>query len=134
MKILASTLMAAALLGGCGAMSSHSMKSDMMTMASDMPTRAPDGRLIGPNGNTLYVFAKDGSSMSNCYGQCAAMWPPLSVASSAKPLGEYTVVQRTDGAKQWAYKGQPLYYFAKDQKSGEMMGDGMGGHWKVARP
>lgn len=134
MKLLVPTLMTAALLGGCGAMSSHSMKSDSMKMASDMPTRSADGKLIGPNGNTLYVSAKDGNGMSNCYEQCAAMWPPLSVANTAKPMGEYTIVMRTDGVKQWAYKGQPLYYFAKDSKSGEMMGDGMGGNWKTVRP
>lgn len=134
MKLLASTLIAAALLGGCGALSSHSMKSDAMPMAADMPTRAADGHLIGPNGNTLYVFAKDAGGMSNCYGECAAMWPPLGVSNGARPLGDYTIVSRTDGGKQWAYKGQPLHYFAKDRRSGEMMGDGMGGNWKVVRP
>lgn len=134
MKLLASTLISVALLGGCSAMSSHSMHPEMMAMASDMPTRSANGQLIGPNGNTLYVSAKDGNGMSNCYDKCAAMWPPLGVASTAMPVADYTIVTRTDGTKQWAYQGQPLYYFAKDQKSGEMMGDGMGGNWKTVRP
>ena len=60
MKLLAPTLLAAALLGGCSMMPSHSSM-----MASDMPTRAADGRLIGPTGNTLYVFSKDSPGMSN---------------------------------------------------------------------
>ncbi|MCB1979336.1 MAG: ATP-binding protein [Burkholderiaceae bacterium] len=129
MKLLAPALLAAALLSGCSMMPSHSGK-----MASDMPTRAADGRLIGPTGHTLYVFAKDSPGMSNCNAQCAANWPPLGVASTAKPMGEYTIITRADGSKQWAYRGQPLYYFVKDQKSGDMVGDGVAGNWKVIRP
>ncbi len=129
MKLLAPTLLAAALLGGCSMMPPHSSM-----MASDMPTRAADGRLIGPTGNTLYVFSKDGPGMSNCNAQCAANWPPLPVASTAKPMGDYSIVTRADGSQQWAYRGQPLYYFVKGQKSGDMVGDGVGGSWKIVRP
>lgn len=129
MKLLASTVMAVAFLGGCSMMPSHSTK-----MASDMPTRAADGRLIGPSGNTLYVFAKDTNGMSNCNDKCADNWPPLTVANAAKPMGDYTVVTRSNGTKQWAYRGQPLYYFAKDKGASDMVGDGMGGNWKIVKP
>ena len=45
-----------------------------------------------------------------------------------------SAVTRDDGSKQWAYKGAPLYYWAKDTKAGDRTGDGVGGVWKVARP
>ena len=99
-------------------------------------TQAADGTLIGPDGRTLYVFAKDvaGSGKSTCVDACAANWPPLGVAATAVPLGDYTIITRADGSKQWAFKGMPLYYYAKDTKSGDRLGDGVGGNWKIAKP
>jgi predicted lipoprotein with Yx(FWY)xxD motif len=52
----------------------------------------------------------------------------------AKPYGEYTIISRDDGKKQYAYKGKPLYYWVKDQKPGDKTGDGfMNGAWHAAR-
>ena len=28
----------------------------------------------------------------------------------------------------------PLYYYVKDTKAGDKLGDGVGGIWKIARP
>ena len=146
MKILATVLMTSALLAGCSmpgtqrnnatvGNNSEAKRSTQQQDAPDMPTRAADGRLIGPNGNTVYTFGKDTSGMSNCNGQCATNWPPLAVAPNAKAMGDYSIVTRSDGTRQWAYKGQPLYYFVKDTKPSDMMGDGvMEGNWKVVRP
>lgn len=145
MKILATVLMTSALLAGCsmpGTQRNNAVqgdqsqaKSTVQPAASDMPTRAADGRLIGSTGNTLYTFGKDTNGMSNCNGQCAANWPPLAVEANAKAMGDYTIITRSDGMRQWAYKGQPLYYFVKDTKPSDMSGDGvMEGNWKVVRP
>jgi predicted lipoprotein with Yx(FWY)xxD motif len=49
-------------------------------------------------------------------------------------MGAYTIVVRDDGKRQWAYKGWPLYYWAKDTKAGDKTGDGFNNVWKVARP
>ena len=127
MKLLSASILAAALLAGCASMSSK---------APDAPTRTADGVLIGPTGMTLYTFDRDaaGSGKSACNGPCATNWPPLMVADNAKPIGAYTIVMRDDGKKQWAYKGSPLYYWAKDTKTGDKTGDGVNNVWKVARP
>ncbi|WP_313073952.1 ATP-binding protein [Melaminivora sp.] len=131
MKAFATALMTTALLAGC-ASGPFSHGSD--ARGPDMPTRAADGRLIGPNGNTLYVYGQDRDGASSCYDQCATNWPPLTVAPTARPMGDYTIITRSDGTRQWAYKGQPLYYFVRDTKPGDMAGHGMGGHWKTVRP
>lgn len=104
--------------------------------APDTPTRTVDGVLIGPSGNTLYTFGRDtaNSGKSACNGNCATNWPPLMAPANASPKGGYTVITRDDGAKQWAYNGWPLYYWAKDSKPGDRTGDGVGGVWKLARP
>jgi predicted lipoprotein with Yx(FWY)xxD motif len=52
----------------------------------------------------------------------------------AKATGEFTVIVRDDGKKQWAFKGKPLYYWAKDTKPGDKTGDGFNKVWQVAKP
>ena len=127
LPILAIAL-SATLLAGCSVFSSGPQAST--------PTRAADGTLIGPDGRTLYVFGKDvvGSGASACYSQCATNWPPLPVAPSAQPMGDYSIIARTDNTRQWAYKGQPLYYWVKDTKAGDKTGDGVNSVWHVAKP
>lgn len=91
--------------------------------------------LVDAAGMTLYTFAKDSAETSACNGPCAANWPPLMAGSDAMPMGEWSVITRDDGSKQWAYKGQPLYTWVKDQKPGDITGDGfLEGAWHVAQP
>jgi predicted lipoprotein with Yx(FWY)xxD motif len=134
MKLLSASILAAALLAGCGSYSP--MSGSTSSMMADTPTRTADGVLVGPNGMTLYTFSRDtmGSGKSMCNGPCIANWPALTAPAMAKPMGDYSIVTRDDGTKQWAYKGAPLYYWAKDMKAGDRTGDGVGGNWKVARP
>lgn len=116
-------LACAALLAACASM-------------APVPATVADGVFVGPNGMTLYTFDRDalGSGKSVCNGQCAALWPPLMVSASAAPTGDWTIVVRDDGSRQWAYKGKPVYYWVKDTKPGERTGDGFNNVWRLARP
>ena len=105
--------------------------------SAQAPATAMNGVLVGPGQMTLYVFDKDaaGSGKSVCNGPCAANWPPLMAPASAGPIGEWSVATRDDGVRQWAYKGRPLYFWAKDAKPGDKTGDGfLNNAWHVARP
>ena len=86
------------------------------------------------NGMTLYTYKKDEKGESYCYDKCATNWPPYLGDASAKAEGDYTLVDRKDGKKQWALKGMPLYFFVKDAKKGDATGDGVGKVWDAARP
>ena len=88
--------------------------------------------LTDANGMTLYTYDKDMVGVSNCYDECATNWPPLPATAGAEADGYFTVVDRTDGTKMWAYKGRPLYLWGKDTKAGDMTGEGVGGTWHVA--
>ena len=90
--------------------------------------------LVDAKGMTLYIFDRDATGKSNCDGACATKWPPLKAAADAKPSGDWTVVTRDDGGKQWAYKGKPLYLFAKDTRPGDVAGDGVNSVWHIAAP
>jgi len=102
--------------------------------APPSPARAQDGALVGANGMTLYTFDKDSAGKSACMGPCAANWPPLMAAADAKAGGDWSVITRDDGSRQWAYKNKPLYYWTKDQKPGDRTGDGFNKVWHLATP
>ncbi len=88
---------------------------------------------VSPQGKTLYTFAKDQAGVSNCNGACATKWPPLIASGNIKPLKNLSVITRTDGSKQWAYKGAALYTWFKDKKIGEVSGHGVKNVWFAAR-
>lgn len=87
--------------------------------------------LTDAKGMTLYTFEKDSEGKSACNGPCATNWPVLKAEASDAAGEGYTVIARDDGSKQWAYKGKPLYTFTKDQKPGDVTGDGFLG-WRLA--
>jgi predicted lipoprotein with Yx(FWY)xxD motif len=123
-------LLAAAVIGvtGCSTM-------DSMMGAPPAPTKVMDGVLTNSAGMTLYTFDKDtaGGGKSVCNGPCAASWPPLLAAADAKARGDFSIITRDDGTKQWAYKGKPLYLWVKDSKPGDRTGDGFNNAWRLAR-
>ncbi len=91
--------------------------------------------LTDAKGMTLYTFAKDADGKSACNGPCATNWPPLKAGTDAKAMGDWSVITRDDGSKQWAYKGKPLYAWVKDTKPGDITGDGfLNGAWSLAKP
>ena len=55
--------------------------------------------------------------------------PALALAKDA-----WSVVTRDDSAKQWAYKGKPLYRSSMDVKPGEANGAGQAWHAAVLQP
>ncbi len=98
--------------------------------------KVADGVLVGPNGMTLYTFDKDvaNSGKSVCNGPCASNWPPLMAAASDSASGDYSIITRDDGVRQWAVKGKPVYFWAKDSKPGDKTGDGFNKVWQTAKP
>src|SRR3954471_7533543 len=106
---LAAPLAGAVLIAACASM-----------MAKPTPAQVADGVFVGPNGMTLYTFDRDvmGSGKSVCNGPCATSWPPLMASSTDAGNGEWTVVTRDDGSRQWAFRGKPVYYWARDAKAG----------------
>jgi predicted lipoprotein with Yx(FWY)xxD motif len=101
--------------------------------AQDAPAKKMGGMMTNNAGMTLYTFDKDSGGKSACNGPCTGNWPPLMAGSDAKAMGDWSVITRDDGSKQWAYKGKPLYLWSKDQKPGDMTGDGFNGSWHVVK-
>jgi predicted lipoprotein with Yx(FWY)xxD motif len=95
--------------------------------------------LVDGNGRALYLFTRDGTPRSHCYGACAGNWPPFLTAgkpragtgAQADLLG---IVRRRDGSTQVAYRGHPLYYYVGDRHPGQVLCQDVeefGGRWYV---
>jgi predicted lipoprotein with Yx(FWY)xxD motif len=98
--------------------------------------------LVDSTGRTLYLFKGDVGTRSKCFGACAIAWPPLrtggkpAVRSGARAALVGTT-KRSDGARQVTYNGHPLYLFIKDDKPGDVTGQGVtafGATWFAVSP
>ncbi len=167
LALAASATVAAALLAGCGSSSSSSSSSTAASTAASTPAQtqstaastsaaaaAPGvavatkqsklGTILaaGPKHLTVYMFEADKGTSSACSGACAKAWPPVTTASDPTVSGsalsaDLGTTMRSDGTKQVTYKGHPLYFFEKDEDSGDAYGQGskaFGAGWYVLKP
>jgi predicted lipoprotein with Yx(FWY)xxD motif len=104
-----------------------------VALAQQAPGKMAGGMMTDSGGMTLYTFDKDTGGKSACNGPCAANWPPLTAGGDAKASGDWAIIARDDGSKQWAFKGKPLYHWSKDKKPGDMTGDGFNGVWHAVK-
>ena len=89
--------------------------------------------LAGSNGAALYTYGADTTGVSNCTGSCLYSWPIYAATSSSASMpANVTVITRSDGGSQYAYKGMPLYTFSSDS-SGKVTGDNVA-NFHVAKP
>jgi len=123
-RVLGPAIIVAAAVGG-------------FAIAQTMPAsvKVTSGILTDAKGMTLYTWDKDKeANKSACEGNCIMNWPALTAGAADKDVGDWKVITRSDGSKQLAYKGKPLYYFAMDKAPGDQVGEGKGMVWHVAKP
>ncbi len=81
--------------------------------------------LTRDDGHTLYVHnSADEISEPD--------WKPVVAPLLVEPTGDFSVIDREDGIRQWAYKGEALYKYARDLAPGYANGIDEGGEWSVA--
>jgi predicted lipoprotein with Yx(FWY)xxD motif len=145
---IAATALIAATCAGTGvASAAGSAGSSVRTVSSPstgssstaLKTRKINGVTVLTNakGFTLYWFAPDTATKSNCNGSCAAIWPPVQGPATAGPgvTGKLGSIKRSDGSIQATYNGHPLYTYVADTAPGQARGNGLnvnGGLWHEA--
>jgi predicted lipoprotein with Yx(FWY)xxD motif len=92
--------------------------------------------ITNAKGLTLYAFAPDTATKSNCNGSCTKFWPPLAgpVTAGSGVTGKIGTIKRSNGATQATYNGHPLYTYIGDSKPGQDTGNNLnlsGGFWHV---
>jgi predicted lipoprotein with Yx(FWY)xxD motif len=94
--------------------------------------------LVDSDRMTLYTLTNGGQAIA-CTGQCATLWPPLTVTAGSQPKVAKGVkaIGTTSTGNQVTSGGLPLYRYSGDSKSGQANGDGLttfGGVWHVVSP
>ncbi len=99
--------------------------------------------LVNAEGHTLYTFAPDQHSKVTCVSSCAAVWPPLKLASGETATGAQLKASLLgsdpdpEGGSVTTYAGWPLYTYAADSAAGQDNGQALeanGGLWYVIAP
>lgn len=108
---------------------------DLMTASSSAGNIVVDGK-----GMSVYFFTEDvkDSGTSACTDACLTAWPPVTTTADTPKVegvtGTVGTITTPDGAKQVTLNGLPLYYFAKDTKAGDILGQGVNDVWYLADP
>ncbi|WP_046366966.1 COG4315 family predicted lipoprotein [Flavihumibacter petaseus] len=154
MKILSTFRFLTATLAIAGALNSCSSDSDPYVPPTpvtevQLTSNATLGSILtDKDGRTLYYFANDDSTVNHCTGGCEALWPVFNVDNLAAEnlgtgltLGDFSQITTSTSAKQLAYKGRPLYYYAPvnngtntPEPAGAIGGDNFNGIWFAAKP
>ncbi|TNB69566.1 hypothetical protein FHJ30_18465 [Arthrobacter sp. BB-1] len=96
--------------------------------------------VVDAKGMSVYFFTKDvkDSGTSACTDACLAAWPPVTTTaerpSADGVTGTLGTIATPDGKKQVTLEGLPLYYYAKDTKPGDILGQGVNNVWYLAAP
>jgi predicted lipoprotein with Yx(FWY)xxD motif len=105
---------------------------DLMVKSTTLGNILTDGY-----GKTLYFFSKEVAGTSLCESGCTTSWPIFSVDNLRLDAGltatDFASITRSDGKKQVAYKGWPLYYFSGDVAAGDVKGENMNNVWTAAK-
>jgi predicted lipoprotein with Yx(FWY)xxD motif len=97
------------------------------------PAFFANGVLVSPTGMTLYTYNQDPQGASTCVGPCAQTWTPFVPATADTPFGDFTILARDGGGRQWAYKGKPVYLYRLDRVMGDTAGDKRDNAWHAVR-
>ena len=141
-------ILALAAAGGGGGDSSSS--SAPAATATSSSTTAPTSAGGSGGAATIDVadnpdlgqILADGDGTSNCSGECATEWPPVTTSGSAK-AGDgadqslISTIKRDDGSTQVTYDGHPLYLYAGDTDPRDTSGNGLelyGAEWYAITP
>ena len=116
------------------ASSSTSTTSATGTIVQTKTSSSAGQYLADENGSALYTYNSDTNGVSNCNGACLIGWPVYAPSDPAPTVlpANVTIITRSDGTPQYAYKGMPLYTFSGDL-NGNVAGDGVS-NFAVARP
>jgi len=87
---------------------------------------------VNHGGYTLYELRGTQSEAQQCVLSSCKNWRPVVAPQLAGPVGDFSVVDRTDGIRQWAYKNRLLYTYVEDRAPGYANGVGVDKRWSIA--
>jgi predicted lipoprotein with Yx(FWY)xxD motif len=158
LRISFSVLAVAAALAGCGGnpgSTGHTTGAPAASATAPAPgvsttaaagvelktaTSAAGPIVVDKDGKSVYFFTKDlkDSPTSACKDACAAAWPAVTTSSDVPAVegiaGTVGTITTAGGTRQITINGMPIYYYAKDAKAGDILGEGINNVWYLVSP
>jgi len=86
------------------------------------------GRLLTTDKTySVYAYDQDTPTASMCDADCARTWNPAIAPALAQARGEWSIIERSPGVRQWAFRQQPLYTYVLDQRTWSLEGSDVPG-------
>ena len=81
------------------------------------------GRMLTTDKNeAVYAYGGDTATATNCHNACLVNWSPVVAPAIARARGEWSLIERSPGIRQWVFRGQPLYTHVLDTGSWSQQG------------
>ena len=87
--------------------------------------------LVNHEAFSVYSWDKDGPNKSNCDFACLQEWKPVLAPETGQPQGEWSIIERSQGIKQWAFRKNPLYTHIADTRTRSLVGSDVSGWHNV---
>jgi predicted lipoprotein with Yx(FWY)xxD motif len=86
------------------------------------------GRLLTTDKNSsVYTFDADTANASMCDAACRRTWKPVIAPAIVRARGEWSILERSPGVRQWVFRGKPLYTNELDERSWSLEGSDVPG-------
>ncbi|NNU16146.1 hypothetical protein HK107_07410 [Parvularcula sp. ZS-1/3] len=102
-------------------------------------TTAHGGLVMTRDARSVYILNGESEGQIRCTGDCLDSWQPLTAPALARGDGLFSLVERSPGVRQWAFRGQPLYTYSLDSGEDWMVGSDVSGWsnvylWETPEP
>jgi predicted lipoprotein with Yx(FWY)xxD motif len=96
------------------------------------PLQTSTGRMVTDHkGFSVYTSDGDEPNKSKCTDECMKTWEPVRASATAKPNGEWGVIERSPGIRQWTFRKKPLYTHVMDPHTRSFIGSDVPGWHNV---
>ena len=87
--------------------------------------------IVNHKGYAVYTSDADEPGKSNCNAECLKTWKPVQAPENAETQGEWSVIERSPGIKQWTFRKMPLYTYILDPRTRSVIGSDVPGWHNV---
>jgi predicted lipoprotein with Yx(FWY)xxD motif len=94
-------------------------------------TQATGRMIVTASGYSVYSWDGDAHNKSNCNEQCLTEWSPVPAGAATVAQGEWGIIERSAGIKQWSFRGEPLYTHILDRRFRSLEGSDVPGWHNV---
>jgi len=99
-------------------MTLYTYRADDSTPGKSQCVNVPHPAFSDPTGG----FGSIPLPRADAHKSCSQKWPPYLADEQAQPGSDWSLIDRPEGGKQWAYRSHPLYTSIKDHKAGDRNG------------